>query len=139
MTELQPDTDEVLQVEEPYGTEPTVRVCVDGPVRTQELPAKSGAAFTRSVSVSPVRLVGADHRRRSVKLMAEDNFLIAFSRAGIVSAGDTPDNNDAFKYYAASSPILEVAATVEVWAASLSGVAKVSVITELWATGDGPQ
>jgi len=135
--DLQPDVEEVLQTEEPAGYEPTVKVCVEGPVRTQALPGKGGATFTRTVSTTPTRLVGADHRRRTVSIQAEDNLYVAFSRAGIQSAIDTPDNHEAFLYYAAASPILTVGATVEVWVAAITSTAKVSVFTELWATGEG--
>jgi len=137
--DLQPATDEVLQVEpiEPYGDVTPVAVCLDGPVRTQALPAKGGALFTRTVGTVPVRIVGPDHRRRVLKLIAAADVWVATSRAGIQSAIDTPDNPDAFFYPAASSRVFEFGATVDVWVAAVTGTAKVSVLTELWATGEG--
>jgi hypothetical protein len=138
--DLQPDTDQVLQVEpiEPYGDVTPVAVCLDGPVRTQALPAKGGAMFTRTVGTTPTRVAGADHRRRTLKIVAKADVFVATSRAGIQSAIDTPDNHEAFEYVAAASRVLEIGATVDVWVAAVTGTAKVSVLTELWAAGDGP-
>lgn len=137
--ELQPDVEEVLQVE-PDGYEPTVKVSQQGPVRTQALPRKAGATFTKTLSsTAPQRLLGADHRRASALINAEDNIWIAYNKAGIQSALDNVDQNQAYRFLGSINPPFAVGATVEVWACAVTSTARVSVSTELWATGEGDE
>jgi len=74
--DLQPDLDEVLQAER-HGIshDYPVPVAVEGVVRTQDLPQKSGTTKTVSlaaagVGVTPVRVLKANHRRARVVLLA---------------------------------------------------------------------
>lgn len=130
--DLQPTTDEVLQVEDgAWPKEPAVEVTVHGPVRTQELPHKAGATFTRpNITTTPYRILTADHRRaRAVLLSIGQNLLIAFNSA---SAQDP----SRMALWPANTQFLVTAAT-EVWVASATGTTSVSVATEMWAAGEG--
>jgi hypothetical protein len=130
--ELQPDTEDVLQVElEPIGKEPPVRVTVEGPTRTQELPHKAGAAFTRTLPASPAtptRLLRADHRRaRAVLLALDQPVLIAFSGAAAA------DPTTMARWPANVSLVITTA--TDLYVASVSAAATVTLVTEMWAAG----
>jgi hypothetical protein len=135
--DLQPTTPEVLQSEEaPEGDYPIVAVSLvksSVPVRTQELPHKGGATFTNgAVTTTPIRILRADKRRALATLMSiGGNMRIAFNNA---SAQDPsrmqlwPQN---VAYY--------VGHDTDVYVAADTVNTAVSVSTELWATGEGPQ
>lgn len=127
--DFQPDVDEVLQIEP--TTEPAVKVKVSGPVRTQELPRKAGATFTRGVTtaIPDAPLLRADHWRAKATVIASAAILIAFSEA----ACQDPSRMLAWP---ANVPFYTAAVT-EIWAYAPTGTANVSVATEMWATGDG--
>lgn len=127
--ELQPDPDEVLQAE-PAGTEPAVKVVQQGPVRTQALPRKGGATFTKNVPTFPatLQILRADHRRAEASLFASAAVLVAY---GDANAQDTSTM--------ATLPAgvrLPVSGTVDVWVSAATGTPTVSVFTENWATGE---
>lgn len=133
-TDLQPDVTEVLQSEEPYGDSHVVDVKVCAPVRTQPMPRKGGATFTRTVGVlgatpGALNVLRADHRRAVAYLVAPTPFLIAYNDANAQSV-DTmatiPGN-----------VLIPVSATVDVWVAAPAGTVAVSVLVEDWATGEG--
>jgi hypothetical protein len=125
--ELQPDIEEVLQVEQP---EPAVAVTVVGPVRTQALPTKSAATFTKTVGTTPTRLLRRDHFRAGAYVISYDQDIwIAFSSA---SAQDT----SRMARWPAGTPFPTQAGTAIVVAA-VTGTTQVSVIAEYWAAGDG--
>lgn len=133
-TDLQPDTAEVLQTEEPYGDTHIVDVAVCGPVRTQPLPRKGGATFTKTCGVlgsasGAVNVLRADHRRAQALLVAASPFLIAYNDANAQSV-------DTMALIPANVPIL-VSATVDVWVAAPAATVAVSVLVEDWATGEG--
>lgn len=128
--ELQPDVEEVLQVE-PDGYEPTVKVSQQGPVRVQDLPRKAGS--TKRVTVqalpTPWRLLRPNPRRASAIVVADAAILIAFNTA---AAQDSTTM--------AEWPPLEpltITHTSDVWVAAVTGTAEVSVLVEYWATGEG--
>jgi hypothetical protein len=130
---MEPDDLEVLQVEvEPVGKEPPVRVVVDGPTRTQELPHKGGATFTKALAASPaqpIRVLRADPRRAVARLVSLDQtFLFAFTQA-------TASDPSTMARWPANVPLVISAAT-DIFLASYSTAATVTVVTELWATGD---
>lgn len=132
--DLQPDVTEVLQLEEPYGDTHVVDVNVCGPVRTQGLPRKGGATFTKTVGVlgsSPgaQNVLRADHRRAGALLVASAAFLVAFNDANVQSV-DT-------MALIPANVLLPVGATVDVWVAAPTGTVAVSVLVEDWATGEG--
>lgn len=130
--ELQPNDLEAIQ-SEVEGPEPAVRVELaktSVPIRTQELPHKSGGTRTVSpVGVTAQRILTADHRRATVRLISiGQNMLVAFNMA---SAADPSrmalwPANVAFTY----------TADTEVWVASATGTTSISVITEFWANGE---
>lgn len=134
--EFQPDTDEVLQVEDisPVGKAPAVDVAVRGPVRTQELPHKAGATFSRSVgtltaTTPAARVLSADHKRaRAVIMSVGQNMYVAFSQA---SAQDV----SRMALWPSGVAFVVTTAT-EVWVVAATGTTTVSVVTELWAAGE---
>jgi hypothetical protein len=136
--DLQPDVSEVLQAEDPAGYDPKVTVCVDGVVRTQALPRKAGA--TRTVSrvaaaaglppaVGTDPLLRADPRRASATIISDKTILIAFTAASAQDAA-------MMARWPAGVPF-RIDTVTAVWVASADATAAVSVITEMWATGDG--
>ena len=129
--ELQPDVPEVLQAEEPAGREPVIKVSQQGPVRTQALPRKGGATFTKNVAAMPAALnvLRPDHRRASAILIAAAAILVAYGDANAQDAST-------MALWPANVP-LPVSGTVDVWVAAAAGTTTVSVLTELWATGEG--
>lgn len=133
-TDLQPDVPEVLQSEEPYGDAHVVDVKVCGPVRTQPLPRKGGATFTKTVGVlgavpGAANVLRADHRRAVAYLVAASPFLVAYNDANAQSV-DT-------MALVPANVLLPVSATVDVWIAAPSATVAVSVLVEDWATGEG--
>lgn len=132
-TDLQPDVSEVLQTE-PYGDTHKVDVVVCGPVRTQPLPRKGGATFTKTVGVlgavpGAANVLRADHRRAVAYLVAPAPFLVAYNDANAQSV-DT-------MALIPANVLLPVSATVDVWVAAPSATVAVSVLVEDWATGEG--
>jgi hypothetical protein len=131
--ELQPDPDEVLQAEEPAGTEPTVNVKVTTPVRTQALPRKGGATFTKplvALTAGPaLQVLRADHRRAQAILIGAAPILVAY--------GDASAQDPSTMALLPAGVLLPVSGTVDVWVAAATGTTTVSVLTELWATGEG--
>lgn len=133
MPELQPDLEDVLQVES-EGKETAVKVDVTGPVRIQELPRKAGSTVTRSsIGVLPnaLQVLRADHRRAQSYLIGSAAFLVAYGDANAQDAST-------MALWPANVPLC-VTATVDVWVAASTGTVNVSVITELWATGEGDE
>jgi hypothetical protein len=128
--ELQPTAEEVLQIE-PTIKEPPVTVAVDGPVRTQDLPRKGGTTFTRTVgtTVGQTPLLRADHRRASARLISVGQaMLVAFNAASAQDASRMA--------LVPANTILVITATTDIWVISATATTAISVITELWATGD---
>lgn len=121
---LQPDTDEVLQLE-PMSSVP---VRLDGPVRTQALPTKGASTRTVQLTTTPILLLRANHWRKNVKLVGiAQAFLFAFNKA---SASDPSTM--------AQWPIgvpYTCEATTEIWVAAATGTTALSVVTENWAAG----
>ncbi len=132
MTELQPDTGEVLQEEPQQYT--AIPVCVEdvqGPVRVQALPRKTGSTRTRTVGTTrAVPVLEADPRRAQAVLMSMDQeMLVGFSEA---SAQDP----STMSLWPAGVPFV-ITAVVDVYVlcAVESETTQVSITTELWAAG----
>lgn len=128
--DLQPDVGEVLQ-EEPYQMAVTGEVSVCGPVRTQELPRKSGATKTRVVSDTKyVQLLENDPRRGFMLVMSMDRELYyGFSEASM-------QDPSAMSVWPKGVPLpLPVAAELWVQCAEAAQSTRVSVTTGLWAAG----
>jgi hypothetical protein len=134
--DLQPDVEDVLQVEDPEGSEPSVKVEQQGPVRTQQLPFKAAASFTKTgigTFTDPTgraHLLRPDHRRGLAYIVSPQDFYISFS-----AFGATQQATSAFWPRSVPCP---VAATVDVYVSATAGFADVSVISQAWATGEGP-
>jgi hypothetical protein len=126
--ELQPDELEALQAES--GPVPAAKVSVDGPVRTQELPRKAGATFNKTgVTTTPFQLLRADHRRAVARIISIGQpMYVALSQA---SAGDV----SRMALWPAAT-VFPVTADCEVWVASSTATTTISVVTEMWATGE---
>lgn len=134
--ELQPDVDEVLQVEEPAGLEPSVKVEQQGPVRTQALPRKAASTKTAAVTTTPFRILTPNHRRASAILIADAVIYVALSRASAQIDAVAPAVPPTMAQWPANVP-LPITANVDVLVAAKTGTANVSVIVEYWATGEG--
>lgn len=130
MSDLQPDVGEVLQ-EEPYKMAVTGEVAVCGPVRTQELPRKSGATKTRVVlDTKYVQVLENDPRRGFMLVMSMDaEMYFGFSEAAM-------QDPSAASVWPKGVPLpLAVAAELWVQSAESGKTTRVSVTTGLWATG----
>lgn len=136
--DLQPDLDEVLQVEEPYGAEPTVKVCMEGPVRTQALPRKAGSTKTAAVLTTPFRILRPNPRRASVLVIADAPFYFAFNTASAQIDPTVTTPPPSMAMWPANVP-LPITAQTDVWVAAKTGTANVSVVVEYWATGEGAE
>lgn len=137
MTELQPDVHDVLQEEDVAAQ--SVPVCVvdqRAPLRTQALPRKGGATFTRTAPAASgavrnvARLLLADHRRASARLVSTQPFLVAFTETAA-------QDDSTMCLWPAAQPFVHTA-TTDVWVgtpvAGTPGV--IGVTTELWAEGE---
>lgn len=128
---LQPDDLEVLQADT-TGPEPTVRVdvaSVETPVRTQELPRKGGTTRTRTVGLTPIRVLAADHKRaKAVIVSIGQNVLIALGR-------EQAQDPSTMALWPQNVPYTATCVS-EIWVASATATTSVSIISELWAAGD---
>lgn len=127
-TDLQPTVADVLQEEDTSAV--TVPVCITdqrSPVRTQELPRKGGATFTRPLTTTPLHILRADHRRARAVLLCDAVIYVAFSQA---SAQDTTSMTK----WLANVPF-PCDATTDVYVRTATGTADLGVVTYLWAEG----
>jgi hypothetical protein len=131
--EFQPDVDEVLQME-PETPLTSIPVCVEevrGPVRVQELPRKAGATKTVVITDTvPHRVLRADHYRAEATLISfEQDFYFALNPQSAQEASQ-------MARWPALVPLV-LSTTTPVYVVALtSSTTTVSVITELWATGE---
>lgn len=131
MSDLQPDTKEVLQEEPDYVMAVSGCVTVKGPVRTQELPRKSGSTRTLTVTTTPKRYLRADHRRAWATLRAldaDDAVAYAFNEASateLASMSELPGGE---------KDRLDV--TAELWVRAVADTARISITTGNWADGE---
>lgn len=134
--DLQPDVDEVLQVEEPAGVEPVVKVEQQGPIRVQTLPRKAGSTKTAAVTTTPFRILSPNARRSSAILIADAVIYVALSRAAAQVDPAATAVPPTMAQWPANVP-LPITANVDVMVAAKTGTANVSVVVEYWATGEG--
>jgi hypothetical protein len=128
---LQPELSDVLQVEP--EEDPRIEVCVrdvHGPVRTQELPFKAGAAFHRVIAatvVQPPLVLSADHYRgRATLICSGGSMRVSFN---------APD--ESYAIWPAGVPlVIKAAVDTYVRPDSASDPITLSVIPERWATGE---
>lgn len=125
--DINPDKDDVLQVEDPDPQAVEVRIV--GPAKVQQLPHKGGSTRTRTIGTTPVRMLSADHRRARAVLMsvgANALFALGKEQAADPSTMALWPQNVSFV----------VTTDTEVWAAAATGTTSMSVMTELWAEGN---
>jgi hypothetical protein len=131
VTDLQPDTKEILQEEPDYVMPVNGCVTVKGPVRTQELPRKSGSTRTITVTTTPKRLLVADHRRAWVLLRALDaDDAVAYS----FNQASAQDLSTMSELPGGETDRLDV--TAELHVRAVADTARVSVTTGNWADGE---
>lgn len=131
MTDLQPDTQEVLQEEPEYVMQVQGAVTVKGPVRTQSLPRKGGATRSRAVADGrPVQLLTADPRRARVTLLSvEEPMYVGYGEGSIT------DPSTMALWPAGLPFVCDTTVDVFVQCATEAASTTVSVVTELWAEG----
>jgi hypothetical protein len=127
--DMTPDPSDIVQAEyDPNETTPAVHVCVEGHVRTQELPRVS--AGIRGVPCSPdaaVRLLSADPTRAVARLIPyAGDILIGGSKQECEGGQPAP---------LAVGTVLEVTAADEVWAVAMTDATTVLVVQERWSNG----
>lgn len=130
MTEpdFEPDIDEVLQREDDDITEPTVKVSVEGPVRTQALPRKSNGIRGISLSAtSATRLLTADPSRASATLTTMAD--------GVWLAGSKQEAEGGRPAPVPPNQVLVLDATDEVWAMAQGTETVVGLIQSRFADG----
>ncbi len=112
-----PDVPELLQRDVDL---PAVPVRVDGPLIVQLAPSLRGPAFPMTLGTVFQHVLGADPKRRRCILLADEAWLYRTSTSG----GGVPWPADTALY-------LEHAD--QVYAATPTGTATLTVITEIWA------
>jgi hypothetical protein len=122
---IEPSDGELLQEE--YEKPEAVRVCIDGPTQTRELPAKfAGMSTLKGVTSGPaVQLLYKDFRRKSATINAlSANIILGSSQAqASANSGAT---------WPANVPLV-VTSYEEVWVCAVSTTTDISVILESWA------
>lgn len=136
-SDLQPDVEDVLQIEEPAGVETVVKVEQQGPVRTQSLPRKAGSTKTVPITTTPFRLLRPNPRRASALIISDAAFYFSFTLAAaqIDTAITTPPQTMAM--WPPNVPLPVTSADTDVMVAAKTGTANVSAVVEYWATGEG--
>ncbi|NUT27684.1 MAG: hypothetical protein HOV84_17470 [Streptomyces sp.] len=121
--EFDQEPGDILQEQDVYAK--AIPVCLDEPVRTQELPSRAGACYTVGAvnATAGQRILGRDPRRKSATIIA---------LAQDIRIGTTQANALAGARIPAVVPFV-IATTDEYWAASVTSTTDISVITEQWA------
>lgn len=141
--ELEPTDAEVVQEEAAPGLT-TIPVCVEGPVRVHQLPARASGYRRVTVGTStPLRVLGRDPRRRRVLLQAFDAdgatqgvfygatamevtppaaFAARLAVPGPAASGAT-----------VASPVLELTGVDELWVLADTAQCELTVTAEQWA------
>lgn len=120
--EFDQEPGDILQEQDVYAR--AIPVCLDDPVRTQELPARAGACYTSGpVDINGQKILGRDPRRKSATIIGlTQDILIGTTQANARAGARIP----------AVVPFV-ISTTDEYWAASVTGTTDISVITEQWA------
>lgn len=128
--QMQPSTDDVLQVEAPAMPLTPIPVVVEGPVRTQDPPDMSlqvGQFFLDSTAgfIQPQRVLGDDPFRARARIVAKDQAIrVGTSQKQVMN----PTTCAIWPVGVA----LEVRARSELWLAADTATTVVSIITEKW-------
>lgn len=128
--QMQPDTDDVLQVEPKAAPLVPIPVTVEGPVRTQDPPDMAlqvSQAFLDSTGgfIQPQRILGDDPFRARARIVSKDQAIrVGTSQKQVM-------NPTTCAIWPANTP-LEIRARSELWLAADVNTTVVSVITEKW-------
>lgn len=113
----------------PLTTIPVRVQQIDNPVRTQELPRKSAATQTKTVTTIAQRLLPTDpYRAEAILMSADQDMLIAFNSASKESPGTMARWPKGIAFH--------TRVVSEVWVAAVTGTTAISAISERWATGE---
>lgn len=127
MSDLQPDTDDLLQEEQHAAPLTPIPVVVEGPARTVELPVERMVADQVDVdTITPIRILGRDPRRKRCVLMPSGGAvrLAASKKQCIPGSGAIVP----------TGAMLVLSAYGEIWVMASSGSATtVSYVAEYWA------
>lgn len=125
---FEPDIDDVLQREDTDIAEPTVTVCVEGPVRTQALPRKSNGIMGIPLSATAARrLLTADPSRASATVTTLDT--------PIWLAGSKQEAEGGRPAPMPPNQVLILDAADEVWAMAQGADTVIGLIQSRWADG----
>ncbi len=125
----EPDDEEIMQEE----GDTTAHVTVDGPVRTVELPSKSGGSRFYTVPQidgvapgEPFQILGKDPRRKKVLLQVN---------SGTLAIGTTKNEVSGMlcARFLVGTP-LPLTMSDEIWVGGVGGVASVSILAEQWTS-----
>lgn len=123
--DMEPDIGEVLQRED--DPEPTVKVTVEGPVRTQALPRKSAGIRGISLdSTAAKRLLTADPSRAQATIMT--------GAVAITIGGSKQEVEGGQPGQMPANQVWTLGASDELWASAASSTT-VTVVQERWADG----
>jgi hypothetical protein len=127
MSDLIPDTDDVLQEEAAPVPMTPIPVVAEGPVRVQELPARSAGWRTYDLlPTEAVKVLEADPRRRRAVIQATgDAIMLGGSQAGATAGARF-----------GAGVLLEITTCDEVWARSVTtppAACTLGVMNEQWA------
>lgn len=128
-TEFNPDVQEVFQAETVTPT--AIPVCLEEPVRVQELPAKSAGFKSVDLVVGQsVKILERDPRRKRAVLVAYD--FTSQSKGVFIGV----DQQAALSPYAALLPLsnsLTLTTFDDVWASAVTSPCSITVINEQWS------
>lgn len=120
---MQPDLDEVLQVENVDPHLVPVKVCE--PVEAREIPSKRISPRTVPVDITAgVKLLSADPRRKNATIIARSQDLMI---------GTTQSQAQLSGAWIPKVVPLPITSCAELWAIGSGGATDVSVIEEYWA------
>lgn len=121
--EMQPDLDDILQVEDVETH--LVPVKISEPVETRELPSKRISLRTVPVSATAgTQILSDDPRRKHARIIAKDQD---------ITLGATQAQAQLNGAWAPKLQYLPLNCVSEVWAMGVGGITDVSVIEEYWA------
>jgi hypothetical protein len=123
MSDLTPPTDDVLQEEEKAAPITAIPVTVEGPARVQQLPTRSAGMRTFDLTLTAVKILEQDPRRRRAVLQAVGDSIMIGPTQAAASAGATFTDG----------VVIELTTCDDVWARATSTTAKLGVINEQWA------
>lgn len=128
------NTEDVYQDTDTYGVNRPVPVCIEKPVRVQELPTQLGALTSVSVGNvatggRAVRVLTADPRRRRARIEIPSTEILRLGTTQSAAQGEY-----AYRLYAgtAAPGVLEITSADELWAVGDGAAFLVSVANEQW-------